>query len=62
MNIHYKDKVYLEEESLEARQMGFTGKQAIHPSQVDVIQSTFLPSAEGTCPPCSPSIGVRTRN
>jgi len=25
--------------------LGFTGKQAIHPTQVDVIQSAFVPSS-----------------
>ncbi|UZJ55951.1 hypothetical protein CBS101457_005271 [Exobasidium rhododendri] len=42
--IDYKDMDNLREESLEAKQMGFDGKQAIHPSQVDVIQQTFSPS------------------
>ncbi|KAF7299116.1 HpcH-HpaI domain-containing protein [Mycena indigotica] len=43
--VNYKDHEYLEDECREGRQLGFTGKQAIHPSQVDVIQSTFVPSA-----------------
>uniref|UniRef100_A0A0D2Y9K4 HpcH/HpaI aldolase/citrate lyase domain-containing protein n=1 Tax=Fusarium oxysporum (strain Fo5176) TaxID=660025 RepID=A0A0D2Y9K4_FUSOF len=36
----------LEEESREGRSLGFTGKQAIHPSQVETIQRAFGPSAE----------------
>ncbi|KAF5576175.1 Citrate lyase subunit beta mitochondrial [Fusarium pseudocircinatum] len=36
----------LEEESREGRSLGFTGKQAIHPSQVETIQCAFGPSAE----------------
>ncbi|KAJ4252481.1 hypothetical protein NW762_011082 [Fusarium torreyae] len=34
----------LEEESREGRSLGFTGKQAIHPSQVEAIQRAFGPS------------------
>lgn len=26
--------------------MGYTGKQIIHPGQIDVVQMAFLPSAE----------------
>lgn len=37
----------LQAESMEARNMGFDGKQAIHPNQVDTIQSTFSPSESG---------------
>ena len=33
----------LEEESREGRALGFTGKQAIHPSQVELIQGAFGP-------------------
>ncbi|KAG4291298.1 hypothetical protein FPRO06_03184 [Fusarium proliferatum] len=36
----------LEEESREGRSLGFTGKQAIHPSQVEAIQRVFGPSTE----------------
>ncbi|CVK99003.1 related to citrate lyase beta subunit [Fusarium proliferatum] len=36
----------LEEESREGRSLGFTGKQAIHPSQVEAIQRAFGPSTE----------------
>ncbi|KAG7443009.1 citrate lyase beta subunit [Guyanagaster necrorhizus] len=42
--VNYKDEKYLKEECQEGRRMGFTGKQAIHPSQVDTIQATFVPT------------------
>jgi citrate lyase subunit beta-like protein len=45
--VNYKDLDYLKDECEEGRRLGFSGKQAIHPSQVDVIQSSFLPTAEG---------------
>ncbi|KAH9950562.1 citrate lyase beta subunit [Amylocystis lapponica] len=44
--VNYKDLDYLREECEDGRRLGFTGKQAIHPTQVDVIQSTFVPSAK----------------
>ncbi|KAI0766424.1 Pyruvate/Phosphoenolpyruvate kinase-like domain-containing protein [Trametes elegans] len=44
--VNYKDLEYLRHECEDGRRLGFTGKQAIHPSQVDVIQSTFVPSAK----------------
>ncbi|KAF8208744.1 Pyruvate/Phosphoenolpyruvate kinase-like domain-containing protein [Mycena galopus ATCC 62051] len=43
--VNYKDLDYLKDECRDGRQLGFTGKQAIHPMQVDVIQSTFVPTA-----------------
>ena len=36
----------LRKHSLEGAQMGFTGKQVIHPAQVTVVQETFTPSTE----------------
>ncbi|KAK1236258.1 hypothetical protein PQX77_000492 [Marasmius sp. AFHP31] len=45
--IHYKDLDYLREECEDGRRLGFTGKQAIHPTQVDTILSTFVPTSEG---------------
>ncbi|KAI1740068.1 Pyruvate/Phosphoenolpyruvate kinase-like domain-containing protein [Xylaria scruposa] len=45
VNIHeHTDGLSLEEESREGRSLGFTGKQAIHPSQVEAIQRAFGPS------------------
>ncbi|KAF7365394.1 HpcH-HpaI domain-containing protein [Mycena venus] len=43
--VNYKDIEYLKDECKDGRQLGFTGKQAIHPTQVDIIQSTFVPTA-----------------
>ncbi|KAK7048200.1 HpcH-HpaI domain-containing protein [Favolaschia claudopus] len=42
--VNYKDLEYLEEECMDGRRLGFTGKQAIHPTQVDVIHSAFVPT------------------
>jgi citrate lyase subunit beta/citryl-CoA lyase len=36
----------LREECLIARELGFVGKMAIHPTQVDVMHEVFSPSAE----------------
>ncbi|EIW59205.1 citrate lyase beta subunit [Trametes versicolor FP-101664 SS1] len=44
--VNYKDLDYLRDECEDGRRLGFTGKQAIHPTQVDVIQSTFVPSSK----------------
>ncbi|KAA1479023.1 beta subunit of citrate lyase [Dentipellis sp. KUC8613] len=44
--VNYKDLNYLKEECQDGRRLGYTGKQAIHPSQVKVIQSTFVPTSE----------------
>jgi len=42
--INYKDLDYLKEECEDGRRLGFNGKQAIHPSQVELIQSSFVPT------------------
>ncbi len=44
--IDLADLERLEEESLVARQMGYEGKMAIHPRQVEVINRVFAPSPE----------------
>ncbi|KAI3603037.1 citrate lyase subunit beta [Moniliophthora roreri] len=44
--IHYKDLEYLKDECQDGRRLGFTGKQAIHPNQVETILSTFVPTSE----------------
>ena len=36
----------LEKESLQAIQMGFSGKQIIHPRQIDIVQEAFTPGDE----------------
>lgn len=42
----FRDAAGLEREATAARRDGFTGKLAIHPDQVDVINRAFTPSAE----------------
>ncbi|KAE8538982.1 hypothetical protein D1P53_005352 [Cryptococcus gattii VGV] len=42
--VNYKDKEVLREESEEGKRLGFDGKQAIHPEQIDIIHSSFAPS------------------
>ncbi|EUC53665.1 HpcH/HpaI aldolase/citrate lyase family protein [Rhizoctonia solani AG-3 Rhs1AP] len=42
--VNYKDPDLLREECQEARRLGYDGKQAIHPNQVETIQSTFVPT------------------
>ena len=44
MNLKEIDK--LREECLIARELGFVGKMAIHPTQVDVMHTVFSPSGE----------------
>ena len=36
----------LREQSLEGARMGFTGKQCIHPGQVQTVQEAFTPSPD----------------
>lgn len=36
----------LQRQCIEGAKLGFTGKQCIHPGQIDIIQSSFTPSAE----------------
>lgn len=40
------DAVDLKAQSLFGAQMGYTGKQIIHPDQIDIVQDSFLPSSE----------------
>ncbi|KAJ3094049.1 hypothetical protein HK100_006297, partial [Physocladia obscura] len=42
--VDFKNESVLRKECREGRTFGFTGKQAIHPDQVEIIQSCFLPS------------------
>ncbi|XP_035223276.1 citramalyl-CoA lyase, mitochondrial-like [Stegodyphus dumicola] len=44
--INYKDLIGLAKSAKEGADMGFTGKQVIHPSQVTVVQKAFYPSPE----------------
>jgi len=42
--VNYNNLEHLQDECADGRRLGFSGKQAIHPSQVEVIQTTFVPS------------------
>lgn len=44
--VNYKDTVNLKIEALQGAQMGFTGKQIIHPNQVAPVQEAFTPKDE----------------
>ncbi|HET7089106.1 MAG TPA: CoA ester lyase [Anaerolineae bacterium] len=44
--IDFRDTEALIRESLEGARMGFTGKQIIHPNQVEPVQAAFTPSDE----------------
>ena len=43
---NFRDMVAFEAECAEAERDGFTGKMAIHPAQVPVINAAFTPSVE----------------
>lgn len=42
--VDYKNLGILADECADGRRLGFDGKQAIHPNQVDIIHTTFVPS------------------
>jgi citrate lyase beta subunit len=44
--IDFKDQVGLEAEAVHGMQMGFSGKQIIHPNQVKPVQGAFTPTDE----------------
>ncbi|WFD25492.1 hypothetical protein MNAN1_000452 [Malassezia nana] len=44
--IDYKDMAYLEEECADGANLGFDGKQVIHPAQLDIVRRVFSPSEE----------------
>ena len=44
--VSFKDPVSLKADCMKARQLGYTGKFAIHPDQLAVINQTFSPSQE----------------
>jgi len=46
VSVNFKDAEALRKESEAARRAGFTGKIAIHPDQVDVINAAFTPGPE----------------
>ncbi|KAL9654179.1 hypothetical protein ABK040_000763 [Willaertia magna] len=43
-NVNFKDLNHLKEECLGVRQIGMKGKFAIHPNQIEIINSVFGPS------------------
>ena len=44
--VRFRDADGLRQDARVARQMGYTGKFAIHPDQIDIINQTFSPSPE----------------
>ncbi|RZC41886.1 citrate lyase subunit beta-like protein, mitochondrial, partial [Asbolus verrucosus] len=42
--IKYKDMEGLQHQSMEGVSFGFTGKQIVHPGQIQIVQETFFPS------------------
>ena len=44
--VRFRDPDALREDAGRARRMGYTGKFAIHPAQLDIINETFSPSEE----------------
>lgn len=46
VNNNYRDLEPVIQEARQGAAMGFAGKQVIHPSQVEVVQSAFTPSLE----------------
>jgi citrate lyase beta subunit len=44
--VNYQDTAGLTREAQQGARLGFSGKQAIHPSQIDPIQAAFTPSLE----------------
>lgn len=46
VSINFRDPVLLKIESASGAMLGFSGKQIIHPSQVEIVQTAFTPSDE----------------
>ena len=44
VNLNFKDLKTLKKEANQAMEMGFVGKQIIHPSQIDTVQEAFTPN------------------
>ena len=44
--VRFRDPDSLRDDAQRARRMGYTGKFAIHPAQLEIINDTFSPSAE----------------
>lgn len=46
VQIDFHDEEQLRKESLQSFQLGYIGKQVIHPKQIDPVQESYSPSAE----------------
>ena len=46
VNINFEDDDGLRVQSEQGSRMGFSGKQIIHPNQVEIVQDAFTPSEE----------------
>ncbi len=44
VTVNFKDEAVLEKEAVQGAQMGYTGKQIIHPAQIGPVQRIFTPS------------------
>lgn len=44
VTVNFKDPVILEKESTQGAQVGYSGKQVIHPAQIEPVQRIFTPS------------------
>ena len=44
--VQFRNPEILQEEAQEAREMGFTGKQVIHPTQIDHVNGIFSPTVK----------------
>ena len=46
VNNHFQDLEPVKREAVQGAIMGFTGKQIIHPHQIEIVQAAFTPSLE----------------
>ena len=46
VNINFQDDEGLRVQSVQGSRMGYSGKQIIHPNQVEIVQQAFSPSEE----------------
>ncbi len=42
----FRDNAWLEKEARQGMEMGFSGKQVIHPNQVEIVQNAFTPTKQ----------------
>ena len=43
-SVNFRDKDIVTKEAIESRNFGFTGRQVIHPMQIDCVNKAFMPS------------------